>query len=226
MRIALTQSEGRLAGLQEALEAMGLEVWRVPLVQTRFLPADLTPIQDCRWWLFTSVTAVQAVRALGARLEGRRLGAVGPATRRALEEAGGAVEVVAPEGHALSLAEAFLARRPFGFVGLPQGNRAQPHLARRLREAGYTVEVVTVYETLTCPWPQGLEAPELILLASPSAVEALPDAVGERAHSLALGPSTAAALEERGWPHTLLASPSVEAVLKAIQDIRGEPCST
>lgn len=226
MRIALTQSEGRLEGLQERLEAMGLEVLRLPLIQTQTLPADLSPLSDCRWWLFTSVAAVRAVLELGGSLQGRALGAVGRATQQALEEVGGRVDLVAPEETAESLAEAFLAQRPFGFVGLPQGNRARPLLAQRLREAGYVVRSVVVYQTQPVPWPPELPAPELVLLSSPSGVEALPEAVGRKARLLALGPTTAAALAERGFPHTVVPRPSVEAVLKTIRHLRGETCST
>lgn len=224
MRIALTQSEGRLAGLQERLEAMGLEVVRQPLIQTRTLQADLKPLADCRWWLFTSVAAVRAVLELGGCLKGRALGAVGQATRQVLEEAGGKVELVAPEETAESLAEAFLALRPFGYVGLPQGNRARPVLAQRLREAGYVVKSAVVYQTQPLPWPPELPVPELLLLASPSGVEALPETVGRQAHLLALGPTTAMALSERGLPYTLVPRPSVEAVLETIERIRGERC--
>lgn len=224
MRIALTQSEGRLAGLQERLEAMGLEVVRQPLIQTQVLQADLKPLSDCRWWLFTSVVAVRALLALGGSLKGRSLGAVGQATRQALEEAGGRVDLVSPDETAEGLAEAFLAQRPFGFVGLPQGNRARPVLAQRLREAGYVVHSVVVYQTQTRPWPKDLPAPDLVLLTSPSGVEALPESVGGQAHLLALGPTTAAALSERGLPYTLVPRPSVEAVLETIERIRGERC--
>ncbi|GIW32840.1 uroporphyrinogen-III synthase [Meiothermus sp.] len=224
MRIALTQSEGRLVGLQERLEAMGLEVLRIPLVQTQTLQASLSPLSECRWWLFTSVAAVQAVLALGGSLKGRRLGAVGEATRQALGDAGGRVEVVAPEETAESLAEAFLALKPFGFVGLPQGNRARPVLARRLRNAGYEVRSVVVYQTQTRPWPAGLAAPDLVLLTSPSGVEALPEEVGLNAHLLALGPTTAAALSERGFAYTRVPRPHVEAILQTIEHIRGETC--
>lgn len=224
MRIALTQSEGRLEGLQERLVAMGLEVVRQPLVQTQTLQADLAPLADCRWWLFTSVAAVRAVVALGGRLEGRLLGAVGQATRQSLEEAGGRVELVAPEESAESLAEAFLSRRPSGWVGLPQGSRARPVLAQRLRDAGYGVRSVVVYQTQPLSWPPGL-VPEVVLLTSPSGVEALPEAVGRKAHLLALGPTTAAALSEQGFSYTLVSRPSVEAVLETIQRIRGEICS-
>ncbi|ADD28161.1 uroporphyrinogen-III synthase [Meiothermus ruber] len=225
MRIALTQSEGRLEGLQERLEAMGLEVLRFPLVQTQTLPADLAPLDDCRWWLFTSVAAVRAVLELRGSLPGRALGAVGRATQQALEEAGGRVDLVAPEETAESLAEAFLALRPFGFVGLPQGNRARPVLAQRLREAGYVVRSVVVYQTQTLPWPSDGPVPELVLLTSPTGVEALPEAVGRKVHLLALGPTTAAALSERGFPHTVVPRPSVEAVLETVRYIRGELCS-
>lgn len=226
MRIVLTQSEGRLAGLQERLEALGLEVLHHPLIQTQTLPADLRPLSDCRWWLFSSVAAVRAVLELGGDLRGHCLGAVGRATQQALEEAGGRVALIAPEESAESLAEAFLAQRPFGFVGLPQGNRARPVLAQRLREAGYVVRSVVVYQTQTLSWLDTLPTPDLVLLASPSAVQALPERVGRQAHLLALGPTTAAALAERGFAYTLVPRPSAEAVVQTVQRLRGEICST
>ncbi len=225
MRVALTQSEGRLEGLQEALQALGLEVWRVPLIETRTLRADPTPLLDCRWWLFTSVAAVRAVRELGLGLKGRALGAVGEATRRALEASGGRVQLVSPQENSESLAEAFLAIRPFGFVGLPQGNLARPSLSRRLQEAGYTVRSVVVYETRPRPWPQDLPAPDLLLLASPSAVWALPEWVGQSAHCLAIGPTTAQALEERGFAHSSVAQPGIGAIAHAIQEIMSQKAS-
>lgn len=226
MRIVLTQSEGRLLDLQARLEALGLEVLHHPLIQTQTLPADLKPLSDCRWWLFSSVAAVRAVLELGGSLKGRALGAVGPATQRALEEAGGRVDLVAPEETAEALAEAFLALRPFGFVGLPQGSRARPVLAQRLRAAGYVVHSLVVYQTQTLSWPDTLPTPDLVLLASPSGVEALPERVGRQAHLLALGPTTAAALAERGFAYTLVPRPSAEAVVQTVQQLRGEICST
>ncbi|MBO1436878.1 uroporphyrinogen-III synthase [Meiothermus sp. CFH 77666] len=223
MVIALTQSEGRLAGLAEALEVLGLRVLRVPLIETRTLKADLSPLLDCRIWLFTSPAAVQGVLDNGGQLGGRFLGAVGPATQQALEAAGGKVALVAPEASAEGLAEAFLHARPFGFVGLPQGNRARPVLAQRLRAAGYTVRSIPVYETQGRAWPEELSPPDLVLLASPSAVEALPPEIGQKSRLLALGPTTAAALRQRGFPYTLLPQPSAKAVLETI---RGMRCSS
>lgn len=227
MRVALTQSEGRLEGLPSLLQRMGLEVWRIPLVRTQTLKgADLSPLYSCRCWLFGSLAAVQAVVELGGSLQHRWLGAVGPATKAALEQAGGRVELLAPDGSAESLARAFIARQEAGWVGLPLGNRSLPTLAQHLSKAGYRVQSSVVYQTINLPWPTGLGAPELILLASPSAVDSVPETIGQQAHCLALGPSTALALLKRGWPHTTVSYPNEEAILKAIEEIRGEPCST
>lgn len=219
MTVALTLSEGRLEGLEADLQQLGLEVWQVPLIETQTLQADPTPLLDCRWWLFTSVAAVRAIQELGTSLEGRALGAVGEATKRALEASGGRVELIAPQENSESLAEAFLALRPIGFVGLPQGNLARPILAQRLQQAGYTVRSVVVYETRPKPWPSGLPFPDLLLLGSPSAVWALPERVGQQAHCLAIGPTTAHALEERGFRHTTVARPNPKSIVAAIQNI-------
>ncbi|WP_299430943.1 uroporphyrinogen-III synthase [uncultured Meiothermus sp.] len=225
MTVALTQSEGRLEGLESRLRQRGLEVWRVPLVRTQTRQgADLSRLLDCPWWLFSSVAAVRAVLELGGSLQGRRLGAVGEATKEALEQAGGLVELLGSATHAASLAEAFIALGEAGCVGLPQGHRALPTLARGLSEAGHQVRAVIVYDTFSLPWPDHLETPDLTLLASPSAAEALPVRIGANTHCLALGPTTARCLRERGWPHTTLPNPSEEEVVATIEQILERKC--
>ena len=112
---------------------------------------SLEPLEPCPWWLFASPAAVQAVAELGGRLEGRRIGAVGPGTVKALQDLGIEAELVSPDGNAESLARAFIARRAPGPVGLPQGNRALPTLPNLLEQAGYRVRALTAYETLTHP---------------------------------------------------------------------------
>lgn len=220
MKVALTQSAGRLAELEPMLKERGFEVCRFPLVETSTIEnADLQPLFSCPWWLFTSVAAVKALVGLKADFSNRRLGAVGGATAKALQEAGGKLGLVSPRADAASLAEAFIARGEAGPVGLPQGDRALPTLADALACAGYPVVKVTVYRTTSGPWPQGV-LPNITVLTSPSAVEALPQEVAERSSLVALGPSTAGALRARGLPHQVANEASVEGVLQAIEQLR------
>ena len=226
MIIALTQSEGRLEGLESLLRGRGHQVLRIPLVHTTPLAANLEPLADCPWWLFTSPAAVRAVVELGASLQGRKLGAVGESTALALRKAGGKVELIGAEGNAKNLAQMFLAKGESGPVGLPQGTKVLPALAQVLQEGGIEVRPVTVYQTKTLPWPVGVLQRDITLLASPSAVAALPESVAQRSHNLALGPTTAQALEERGWAYRVVESPKVESVFAAILQLEGELCST
>ena len=60
--VALTHSVGRLAGLGDALRARGFEVVHHPLVQIETVQnADIRPLMDCPWWLFTSTSGVEAM---------------------------------------------------------------------------------------------------------------------------------------------------------------------
>ncbi|HEU4740096.1 MAG TPA: uroporphyrinogen-III synthase [Meiothermus sp.] len=218
MRVALTHSEGRLEGLEARLEALSYRVFRHPLISTQTLTGvSLEPLEPCCWWLFSSQAAVRAVAELGGRLEGHPIGAVGASTAKAVQGLGLEVELVSPDGNAESLARAFIAQRAPGPVGLPQGNRASPALADALTRAGYEVRTLTVYQTLTHPWPSDAPIPDFTVLASPSAVEALPTEVARQTHCIALGPSTAQSLRARGLVFSEAPSPSVEGVLEAIE---------
>lgn len=224
MTIALTHSEGRLEGLESLLTQRGHQVLRIPLVRTTTLAGvSLAPLEGCPWWLFSSAAAVRAVVELGARLGAHRLGAVGKATALELQKAGGRVEVVG-ESDALELARLFISLGEPGPVGLPQGSKALSTLADRLTQAGIEVCPLTLYHSETLPWPTETPIPEVLVLASPSAVSVLPEALSQT-HCLALGQTTAHRLQERGWPYRLVESPQVQAVLTAILRLEGELCS-
>lgn len=221
MRVVLTHSEGRLEGLDAALAARGFAVDRTPLVATRSRQdartrAAAAELLELPWLLFTSRSAVEAWLELGLPRpvpQGRpRVGAVGEATAAALERVGIAVRLVADGSGAAGLARAFL-RRPdaAGPVGLPQGDRARPELRAALEGAGIPCRPVTVYETVALPWPDAVpegeapgapDAPDVVVLASPSAADALPDAVARAARLVTLGPTSSRAARARGWrPH-------------------------
>lgn len=223
VRVALTHSEGRLEGLENLLRSHGFEVMRVPLVQTRTLnKVSLGPIQNCPWWLFTSAAAVRAVKELGGSFAGHKLGAVGEATAKALLKAGGSVSLVSRESSGAGLAQAFLETGEKGPVGIPQGNLALATLATLLQEVGLEVRPLVVYTTVSKPWPQNLPMPDVVVLGSPSAIQALPKAVAEEAQLIALGPSTARSLRERGLPHLTAPAINIQGVLKAVEQVRGE----
>lgn len=228
MRIALTQGEGRLEGLVERLTDRGHQVARTPLVRSRPCLDDATragaaALQECPWLLFPSRSAVEAWTALGLPLsEGPgapALGAVGDGTADALARGGGRVAVRGDPPTGAGLARAFLALPGArGPVGLPCGNRARAALPDALRAAGLEVRTQVVYRTETARWG-GPASCDVVVLASPSAVRALPAAVAASAHLLAIGPTTAAALREAGFAPIVAGRPDVDGLLEEIDAI-------
>ena len=231
MRVALTQSEGRLEGLEHALQERGFDVLRVPLIQTEPL---LTPavreaaraLIGLPWLLFTSPAGVGAWEALGLSLDnsslnGSRLGAVGDKTARALTACGGEVSLVGEPQNAAGLAEVFLESGGEGPVGLPQGNRALPTLRDTLVRHGFETYPVVIYQTMGLEWcgSNGVDTSDIdvVVLSSPSAVAGLPDEVGARARFVTLGPSTADAVAARGWRAECAERPDAAVVLEVIE---------
>ena len=204
------------------------------------------------WLLFTSRSAVEAWSGLGigwrapteaagrraARGRGGAQDGVGAARRRR-----GAALVAERSSRAAGLVDAFLehpdAASP---VGLPQGDRALPTLRCALERAGFETRPLVLYETVTQPWSgdatvdgaadgaaagdDAASGAELVVLASPSAAEALPDEVARRAALVAIGPTTAAALERRGLAPRQARAPSVGGVLEAVDAAEAEGGAT
>lgn len=217
--IALTQSFGRLEALEPALRARGFEVLRIPLVRTVTLPVSLEVLKACRWWLISSVATAQALGELGADFAAHRFGTVGRASTDAIRAAGGQVDLIAPEGNAIGLAQQFLnlertdTSEP---VGLPLGDRALSTLNDELTRAGIMTRTLCVYSSQSNPWPAGAPQPDLIVLASPTATQALPEQVATRASLIALGPTTAASIQARGWTCQVAREPNTQALLELI----------
>lgn len=227
MKVALTCSKGRLRGLAEGLSAQGFHVVDHPLIRTEPLEGPelrwaARQLARCPWLLFSSVAAVEAWQRLDAGFS-PRVGAVGRATAAALRCAGAPVQLVGKPQSAQGLAERFLASpQAAAPVGLPRGDRALPTLEALLETSGFETRPLTVYRTVICD-AEGLAA-DVIVLASPSAAEALPAALARRARLVALGPSTARALVELGFACVQAARPDAEAVLEAIQTIEEKRC--
>jgi uroporphyrinogen-III synthase len=200
--IALTQSLGRLEALEPALRDRAFEVLRVPLLRTVTLSVGLEPLDACAWWLISSVATVEALELLGADFSRYRFGAVGRATATRIRAAGGQVDLFAPEGNAASLAQQYLNLERLDQtepVGLPLGDRALSTLNDTLAQAGISTHTLCVYSSQSNPWPTDSPQPDMIVLASPTATQALPEQVASRANLIALGPTTAASIRARGW---------------------------
>jgi len=117
-----------------------------------------------------------------------------------------------------------------GRVLLPQGNIARDDLARGLRDAGNSVETVTVYRTepVDALPEEVIELlasgrVDVVTFTSPSAVRTfrtLLDGLGMTPATIAsacIGDVTAEAAREAGWPDPIVArAPTVGALVEAI----------
>ena len=228
MRVALGCSEGRLEALAAALAERGHQVMRAPLIETRprrsaAVRRRAQELLGCPWLLFSSRTSVAAWWTLTLPLEhahgvaGPKLGVVGPGTAAEVTALGGRVTLLAAPPTAAGLAASFI-RHPLaaGPVGLPQGNLARPLLRETLAAAGFEVWPLTVYETHKRAWQVPGEV-EVVVLASPSAVAALPERVARTAKLVALGPTTGAAVRSRGWRCRQAEAPTTEAVMEQLE---------
>ncbi len=225
MKVTLTHSRGRLEGLHQELERLDFAVVHAPLIETSPRLSDAVRrcgqrLSKLPWLLFASRSAVQAWRSLGLPLGGPRLGAIGPSTASDLERAGGKVAIVGEPATAEGLADHFLAHIGTSVeapeaVGLPSGNLSRPTLRQRLEAAGLPTRPLVVYETVPLAWEADPEV-DVIVLASPSAVQALPDRAGRRAIVVTLGPSTSHEARMRGFVPVEVKAPSGTAIVERL----------
>jgi len=230
-RILVTRRSEQSGSLVGALSALGATVVEIPLIALE-PPEDAGPLDRAlgrlasyEWLAFTSANAVEAVGERLARLGATvpapvRLASVGPATSQAIRERFGRRVDLQPvsQYRAEGLVEAF---GGFDLAGqhvlLPVSDRARDALVAGLRAQGADVEAVAAYRIVTPAdarhrLEQSLaEGIDLVLLASPSAVEGLLQALGERARGLAvavIGPVTEQAARDAGLDVRLVASPA------------------
>ena len=167
-----------------------------------------------------------------------RVAVVGPATARAWTElTGTAPDLVARGSAAALLQEPALAGPPPApnaarRVLLPASALADPALADRLRQAGWEVEQVAAYTTITADahdLPPRLERAwaaggvDVVVLTAPSSTRAVLDLLGPPPRGtglVAIGATTAAATRGLGLPVAAVASsPTPEGVLQATIDV-------
>ena len=253
--VVVTRAEERDGPLSTELKSLGVPV----LVWTavRVLPADtarldeaLSRAQSFDWIVFTSRHGVAAVTArLPAPPAGVRIGAVGRATATVLKQRGWPVDIVPGEHNAAGLVAAFAASGSAhgARIMYPASSRALPTLAAGLTQLGAEVTTVEAYRTVSgtaldveaCRSWIAREGVGAVTFASPSAVIELENALGREdfarllsmAPAVAIGPTTARVLSERGYTPTLaesatlrgLARTSLHAVQRRGIDPRGIP---
>jgi uroporphyrinogen-III synthase len=225
-RIVITRAPEQSAELAAALEDMGAEVIRLPLVafapleDKRPLDSALRNLATFDAILFLSRNAVRYVCErcgdLGINSEAltsanRLIAAVGPATAEEAARKGLRVNIVAKNRTGESLVHELRENLAGRNILLPRSDRSDARVRSALREVGANVTEVIAYRTVA---PETLDARivntmrqggvDAIVFASPSACHNFSAYIGgdaarqisERVHFAAIGPATARAIRE------------------------------
>ena len=218
-RIVITRAEGQGGEFAARLGALGAEAIEFPTISIRpaadFAPLDaaIARLGEYDWLIFTSANGV---RFFAERLKAppkdlrAKVCAIGPATRRAVEELGLTVDIVPREYVAESLVEAFAGEDLSGKrVLLPRAAVARDVAPEALRARGAVVDVVEAYRTVI---PEdaaerareifGVRKPDWITFTSSSTVNNFVAAAGRKALAgvrvASIGPVTSRTLREHG----------------------------
>ena len=231
-RVLVTREASQAAAFAKELEKAGAEVQVTPLIRLEKQTQGIERLRqkiadglDADWIVFTSSNGVEIfmetllkterdVRILGDV----KIAAIGEKTEETLRRYGLRADCVPGEYRAEALARELTARlSPASNVLLARAYRARPVLADMLREAGHTVEDVSLYDTLTeeasaAPLNDWMEEGGFLTFCSTSAVDAFFELLpGEKVPALkegrdtrqkvkivAIGPVTERALAEHG----------------------------
>jgi uroporphyrinogen-III synthase len=218
--VVVTRAEAEDGPLSTQLRELGLPVLLWPAVsvavaETGALEEALESIGEFDWIVFASRHAVAAVIERVATPPAKvRVAAVGQATGQVLRQRGWPVDLLPEDANAAALVSEFATKPMQGTkVLFPASSRALPTIAAGLTQLGATVTQVEAYRTE--PASLDVEACRswierdgvgAVTFASPSAVIELEHSLGKvhfdrllkTAKVVAIGPTTARALEEHG----------------------------
>ena len=237
MRVVVTRSEAGDGPLSSELRSLGLPVLLWPAVSVAAadhgpLEAALARIESFQWLVFASRHAVAAVTDLKATQPANvKVAAVGQATAQVLRQRGWSVDLLPDDSNAAALVDVFESAKviaPGTRVLFPASSRALPTIAVGLKLLGAEVVQVEAYRTESTSsldvedcrsWIArgGIGA---VTFASPSAVDELEHALGKEdftrllsgAAAVAIGPTTAKALTERGHTPALAESATLQGL--------------
>lgn len=242
--VVVTRDAAQAGTLAEALRRRGAEPRLCPTIAVTApgswaeVDAALADWAQVAWVLFPSANAARFflerldARGWGAAAwTGKRVAAVGPATRELLEARGVRVDRVPRRFTGADLAAELAAELPApeGLAVVPSSDIAREELAETLAAAGWTVRKVLTYRTAPVPPPPEelarLAEADAVTFASPSAVRGFLAAAGTgffrqhpRVAAVSIGPATTRALAPAGPPVLLEADPhTVDGLVAALE---------
>ena len=161
VRVLVGRARHQAGALSGELRKQGATVLEIPFIEIRkprsFKPLDsaLKSLDGYDWLILTSVNGVEAMwerltklRLTKANLKHLHIAAIGPATKKAIEQRGVKVNVVPKEYVAESVVRSLQRRGKGKRVLLVRAKVARDVIPRELRKAGAQVDVVEAYETV------------------------------------------------------------------------------
>jgi uroporphyrinogen-III synthase len=161
VRVLVGRARHQAGALSSELRKLGATVLEIPFIEIRaprsFQPLDsaLKNLAGYDWLILTSVNGVEAMwRRLRKlcltkrNLRHLRIAAIGPATKKAIEQSGVKVDIVPKEYVAESVVRSLRRRVKGKRVLLVRAKVARDVIPRELRKAGAHVDVVEAYETV------------------------------------------------------------------------------
>ena len=245
MRVLVGRARHQAGALASELRKLGATVLEIPFIEIRkprsFKPLDsaLSSLAEYDWLILTSVNGVEAMwerlrklRLTKTKLKHLRIAAIGPATKKAIEQRGVEVDVVPKEYVAESVVHSLRRRVKGRRVLLVRAKVARDVIPRELRKAGAAVDVVEAYETVV---PQSsrmrlqsalanpLRRPHVVTFTSSSTVRNFVALLGSRKAPLegirlaSIGPVTSSTLRELGlWVDIAAKEFTIPGLVEAI----------
>jgi uroporphyrinogen-III synthase len=233
-RILVGRARHQASALSSELRKRGAEVVEIPFIEIRrprsFRPLDaaLKNLEAYDWLILTSVNGVEAMWKRLAQLRIRKkpspdlaIAAIGPATKKAIEQQGLPVDVVPKEYVAESVVRSLKRKLNGKRVLLVRARVARDVIPRELRLAGAHVDVVEAYETvlpkrsrkrLRDLLASPTRCPHVVTFTSSSTVRNFVKLMGPKSpsafnqiHMASIGPVTSATLREFGLKPKIVA---------------------
>ncbi len=226
VRVLVGRARHQASALSSELRKLGATVIEIPFIEIRtprsFKPLDsaLANLGCYDWLILTSVNGVEAMwerlaklRLAKEPLKHVQIAAIGPATRKSIEQRGCKVDVVPKEYVAESVVRSLRRRVRGKRVLLVRAKVARDVIPSELRQAGAEVDVVEAYETVV---PQSSRKrlrsllgnprrrPHVVTFTSSSTVRNFVALLGARDARLneirlaSIGPVTSSTLRELG----------------------------
>ncbi len=264
VRILVGRARHQAGALSSELRKLGATVLEIPFIEIRkprsFKPLDmaLQNLAGYDWLILTSANGVEAMwqRLKKLRLTKRslmrlRVAAIGPATKKAIEQQGIKVDVVPKEYVAESVVRSLRRRVKGKRVLLVRARVARDVIPIELRKAGAIVDVVEAYETvipkssrtrLRAALKNPRRCPHVVTFTSSSTVRNFVELLGgsrsvvraleggrgrggpRHIQFASIGPVTSSTLRELGLPVDIEASEfTIPGLVKAIASaVQGE----